>query len=103
MDGKVLFLFDRGYILQTCAGVWDVKRLIWEEAVGLLLILMVFLAVKFGTAQVVSTGVVQQRAKPVVVIDSGHGGFDPGKVGVDGSLEKDINLKMAIDKEARIK
>ena len=57
---------------------------------------MVFLAVKFGTAQVVSTGVVQQRAKPVVVIDSGHGGFDPGKVGVDGSLEKEINLEIAM-------
>lgn len=23
-----------------------------------------------------------------VVIDPGHGGFDPGKVGVDGTLEK---------------
>ncbi len=33
--------------------------------------------------------------KPVVVLDSGHGGIDPGKVGVDGSLEKDINLRIA--------
>ncbi|MCI8515307.1 MAG: N-acetylmuramoyl-L-alanine amidase [Hungatella sp.] len=32
---------------------------------------------------------------PVVVIDSGHGGIDPGKVGIDGSLEKDINLQIA--------
>ncbi len=31
----------------------------------------------------------------VVVIDAGHGGFDPGKVGVDGTLEKDINLSIA--------
>lgn len=30
-----------------------------------------------------------------VVIDAGHGGADPGKVGVDGSLEKDINLAIA--------
>ena len=30
-----------------------------------------------------------------VVIDSGHGGFDSGKVGVDGTLEKDINLIIA--------
>ncbi len=30
-----------------------------------------------------------------VVIDAGHGGADPGKVGVNGSLEKDINLKIA--------
>lgn len=34
-------------------------------------------------------------AKPVVVVDIGHGGWDPGKIGVDGSLEKDINLQIA--------
>jgi len=30
-----------------------------------------------------------------VVIDAGHGGDDPGKVGVNGALEKDINLQIA--------
>ncbi len=30
----------------------------------------------------------------VVVLDAGHGGVDPGKVGVDGALEKDINLSL---------
>lgn len=29
-----------------------------------------------------------------VVLDAGHGGDDPGKVGVDGTLEKDINLSL---------
>lgn len=33
--------------------------------------------------------------KPVVVIDAGHGGNDPGKVGVNQALEKDINLSIA--------
>ena len=30
-----------------------------------------------------------------VVIDAGHGGFDSGKVGIDGTLEKDVNLEIA--------
>ena len=34
----------------------------------------------------------QKTAKYTVVIDSGHGGVDPGKIGVDGVYEKDINL-----------
>lgn len=33
--------------------------------------------------------------RPLVVIDAGHGGIDPGKVGVNGALEKDINLVIA--------
>jgi N-acetylmuramoyl-L-alanine amidase len=34
-------------------------------------------------------------SKKVVLIDSGHGGFDPGKVGIGHNLEKDINLQIA--------
>lgn len=32
----------------------------------------------------------------VVVVDPGHGGHDPGKVGTNGALEKDINLQIAL-------
>lgn len=30
-----------------------------------------------------------------IVIDAGHGGDDPGKIGINNSLEKEINLKIA--------
>lgn len=33
---------------------------------------------------------------PVIVIDPGHGGVDPGAVGPSSVLEKDINLKIAL-------
>lgn len=32
----------------------------------------------------------------LVVLDPGHGGRDPGKVGVNGTLEKDLNLAIAL-------
>ena len=58
--------------------------------IGVLLALAVFFDWK--TARIVSQKV---SGKKVIVIDSGHGGNDPGKVGVCGSLEKDINLSIA--------
>jgi len=36
-----------------------------------------------------------QLAGKVVVVDAGHGGFDPGAVGYNGTLEKDLTLTMA--------
>ena len=39
---------------------------------------------------------VGDTAEMVVVVDSGHGGSDPGKVGINGAIEKDVNLKIAI-------
>lgn len=35
------------------------------------------------------------RGKPLVVIDAGHGGVDPGAIGVNGTKEKDIVLQAA--------
>ncbi len=37
-----------------------------------------------------------QNAPLCIVIDAGHGANDPGKVGVNGALEKDINLALAL-------
>ncbi len=62
-------------------------------AMGIMLIMTGFLAVK-GTAAFVMSGDTQEK-KQCIVIDAGHGGDDPGKVGINGALEKDINLQIA--------
>jgi len=94
-SGGVLFFPERDIFLQICSEVEPVKKLVWEEVCGFVLLFMVFLAAKYGSIQVVTAEAARQADRPVVVIDAGHGGNDPGKVGIDGSLEKDINLQIA--------
>ena len=56
---------------------------------------MVFLVmVLFRGVNETGAVALQETARYVVVLDAGHGGMDPGKVGVDGTLEKDINLSL---------
>ncbi|MBQ8591309.1 MAG: N-acetylmuramoyl-L-alanine amidase [Lachnospiraceae bacterium] len=58
----------------------------------ILVISMVFLA-REAAQLTISDNVVSSG--PRVVIDAGHGGNDPGKVGINGALEKEINLAIA--------
>ena len=44
---------------------------------------------------VLSPAVISSKPRFHVLIDAGHGGFDSGKVGIDGTLEKDVNLQIA--------
>lgn len=66
----------------------------------LLFLLFVFLFCSFfypsiSKSPVSAPVILSKKASFHVLIDAGHGGFDSGKVGVDGTLEKDINLKIA--------
>lgn len=64
---------------------------------AILLISMYFVA-RESAAYVNADKVISQKEEDrevCVVIDAGHGGADPGKVGINGSLEKDINLQIA--------
>ena len=60
-----------------------------------MLMTSVFLLSRHAGLMVSSQSVTAKTHRPVVVLDSGHGGMDPGKIGIDGSLEKDINLQIA--------
>lgn len=73
---------------------------------GLMMLLLVSLISRnlvsiFENAERAETDVtsaepVMEKQEFTVVVDAGHGGVDGGKVSVDGYLEKDINLAIAL-------
>ncbi len=69
------------------------NRILKLVMVGILLFSM-FVVAREG-AVYVSSMQVENGKEICIVIDAGHGGADPGKVGVNDQLEKDINLKIA--------
>ena len=44
-----------------------------------------------------TVGINNIQTRKTVIIDPGHGGIDVGTVGIDGSLEKNINLSISLD------
>ena len=55
-----------------------------------------------GTIKSVSTSK-SLKPMPTVIIDAGHGGFDGGAVAADGTIEKDLNLSIALKLNAVLK
>lgn len=64
-----------------------------------LLVSMTIIACNMDKVATVEMEKENKNVKPkngkVVVIDPGHGGDDPGKVGVNGTKEKDVNLAIS--------
>lgn len=78
------------------------KQSPYQILMGMVLLCTVaFLSWQAGTLAAAGVQYIQsengsgERKKYVVCVDPGHGGTDPGKVGINGQLEKDINLKIA--------
>lgn len=73
--------------------MWKKEHL--ELIMSVALILCAFLLAGRGWEMALGERVTEGTDQKVVVVDAGHGGRDPGKVGVDGCLEKDLNLEIA--------
>lgn len=71
-----------------------------EKALGLIMIVlmlvsMVLLAKEVSHVKTAADDIKERTEKKRVIIDAGHGAADSGKVGINNSLEKDINLQIA--------
>lgn len=62
--------------------------------VGVAMALLLIIRGGGGVMQTIRT-MQESRAVRTLVIDAGHGGFDGGAVGVNGTAEQDINLSIA--------
>lgn len=71
------------------------EKLLQFLMLGILLVSMYFLSREGARYLNTSSGDVVTEEKRVIVIDAGHGGMDPGKIGIHGEQEKEINLKVA--------
>ncbi len=74
------------------------KAAFWLVYAAALCATLLMLSAAFGVSRAVSAqaGPVSVYDRGVVIIDAGHGDFDPGCVAADGTQEKDINLTIAL-------
>lgn len=63
----------------------------------LLIAVCINISYKIDDVMVKTVGINNVKTKKTVIIDPGHGGIDVGTVGIDGSLEKNINLSISLD------
>ena len=75
------------------------KKNILELAMAVMLLAGLFMLSREGAKLVAN----QAEEKKTVIIDAGHGAVDPGKVGVNGLKEKDVNLSIALKLEKILK
>lgn len=76
----------------------------YRHIVLLLLLCGMFFGIKKMSKEVPVSALMEkdEGKRTVIVLDPGHGGADPGKVGVSGRIEKEINLSVAKKVENRL-
>ncbi len=72
-----------------------VKRLRWLWIAGTSVLCAAVLCVALSREVLFTDAPSSESARPTVVIDAGHGGFDGGATAPDGTMEKDLNVNIA--------
>lgn len=64
---------------------------------AVMLVLSLFAAGKLRSAEnSVKTTAAEQNNANIIIIDPGHGGFDGGAIGINGTIEKNVNLAISL-------
>ena len=61
-----------------------------------LLCLLIMLRFVFSVSQEVALPTLAEAERRTIILDAGHGGVDSGAIGVNGILEKDLNLSVVL-------
>jgi len=72
------------------------KKVKRSKKIGLLMIVLSISSLFINRPILLQATIGNVLAKKVIIVDPGHGGFDPGKPGIAGLDEKDLNLKISL-------
>ncbi len=75
--------------------LWVKKSTIIEFVMALILLSCAYLLPLYLNKQYEQVSAEAEESAYTIMIDAGHGAADSGKVGINGALEKDINLAIA--------
>lgn len=78
-------------------------RKIIAVTAAFLIILSVMLYLTFMANSSATEASVSPITQKTIIVDAGHGGEDGGAIGLDGTVEKDINLDIALKLEKLLK
>jgi len=75
---------------------FKLRRALWGASAIAAVFALTVLGLHFAREATRQVSVVEDFMLPVVLLDAGHGGEDGGAIGIDGLVEKDLNLAITL-------